>query len=187
MPEPNPQQAESEDGAAPAVAAGDQPQTRTPEQVEAEWQAKQSALGRQHAATEQTLRARIAALEAQTASGERTAPEQDAIRQENELLRKQLADREVAYAAEMRKVRFPLAAEALDAGVLATMDEAKLAGLEARLTPQAGVAASPRVESSTPPRNIDQPKPLEEKTAAELKADLARLAPAFLSEISAQE
>ena len=187
MPDPNPQQAESENGAAPAAAAGDQTQSRTPEQVEAEWQAKQSALGRQHAATEQTLRARIAALEAQTASGERTGSEQDAIQKENELLRKQLADRETAYNAELRKVRFPLAAEALDAGVLATMDEAKLAGLEARLTPQAGVAASPRMETSTPPRTTDQPKPLSEKTAAELKADLARLSPQFLSEIRAQE
>lgn len=185
MADETPQQAGSEGGAAPSTEAGTQSQTRTPEQVEAEWQAKQSALGRQHAAESQALRSQIAALEAQTrAPGERTGTDDEALKTENERLRKQLQDKDVAYAAEVRKVRFPLSAEALDPAVLASMDEARLAGLEARLTPQVGQgASSPRVEPSTPPRTADVPKPLEERSRAELEAELARLAPEFLREL----
>lgn len=186
MADTNPQQAGSEAAAAPAQAAGEQQQTRTPEQVEAEWQAKQTALGRQHAAVEQALRDQLAALEAKTkASGERTDSEDDAIRIENERLKKLLADKDMTYAAEMRKVKYPLAAEALDPTILASMDEARLAGLEARLSPVVGQALSPRVESSTPPRQVTEAKPLSEKTAAELRADLERAAPAFLRELQA--
>jgi hypothetical protein len=149
---------------------------RTPEQVEAEWAAKQSALGRQYAATEKALRDQIAALTAAPAASGATGSD-DAIREENERLRKQLVETERAHTRDVRAARFPLAAEALEPDVLATMDEARLSGLEARLTPAPSTA---RVMSSTPPRTSEAPKPLTEKTSDELKADLARYAPDFL-------
>lgn len=185
MVDETPQQAESEEGAAPADAAGGQPQTRTPEQVEAEWQAKQSALGRQHAATEKNLRDRIAALEAESkASGSRTDAENDVIKQENEALRKQLAEQATAHVMSLRQARYPAAAEALDKDAFVAMDEAKLAGLEARLTPEAPPqAASAVVLASTPPRDVTPPKPASEKTSEELKRDLARMAPEYLSRL----
>jgi hypothetical protein len=180
---------ETEPQSAPEVgASADEAQAtagmvRTPEQVEAEWAAKQSALGRQYAAETKALRQRIDALEAERkAPGQRVPAEDDAVRQENELLRKQLVERERTYAAEMRRARFPLAAEALDDTTLASMDEAKLAGLEARLTPQVARPA-PVVVSPTAPREMQVPKPIHEKTSAELKADLARDAEAFARDL----
>lgn len=152
------------------------PPARTPEQVEAEWSARHSAAGRQHAATEKALRDQIAALQAAKAPSSGDGDGQDAIRAEIERLTKELADERVARALEVRAARYPYSAEALEPSALAAMDEARLAGLEARLTP----TASPRITSSTPPRSVDSaPKPLHEKTADELRADLARFAPDF--------
>lgn len=152
---------------------------RTPEQVEAEWSARHSAAGRQHAATEKALRDQIAALEAEKAGTQASGNADDAIRAENERLRKQLAESEQNRALEVRSARYPLSAESLTPSALAAMDEAQLAGLEARLTP----GPNTRLASSTPPRTQDQPKPLEEKSADELKADLARLAPDFVRQL----
>lgn len=174
-------EAGSADGAAPADAAGDQQQTRTPEQVEAEWQAKQSALGRQHAATEKALRDQIAALQAfEKAAGDKTGTEADAIRQENEALKKQLADQSAEYLLSIRRAKYPQAAETLDDAALKAMDEAKLAGLEARLTPAQQAAM---LLSSTPPRDSATPKPMSEKTTAELQADLIKYAPEWQQRI----
>ena len=60
------------------------------------------------------------------------------------------------------------------------MDEAKLAGLNARLTPSRPGAG---IDPSTPPKDAGAQKPTSEKTAAELKADLARLGPNFAQEL----
>lgn len=167
-------------GAETAQAPEAQTPTRTPEQVEAEWSARHSAAGRQHAATEKALRDQIAGLQAAQAGTTAADTAQDATRAENERLAKELADERAARALEVRQARFPFSAEALAPSALVAMDDAQLAGLEARLTPG---TASARLASSTPPRTADQPKPIEEKTEDELRADLARYAPDFVRQL----
>jgi septal ring factor EnvC (AmiA/AmiB activator) len=171
-------------GTAPSTEAAAPQQTRTPEQVEAEWSAKQAALGRQYAATERALREEIASLKASQQSAVETA---SGTQTEAEALRKQLADqekrlqqREQEYTANLRATKYPLAAETLEPQVLATMDEARLAGLEARLTPHRPPMG---IDSSTPPRTASAPKSPDEMSVEEMKAELERLAPAFAREI----
>jgi exonuclease VII large subunit len=160
---------------------------RTPEQVEAEWSAKQAALGRQYAAENKALRDQIEALRTAQQTTEQVATgstsEAEALKRQLADMQKQLQQREQEYTANLRSTKYPHAAEALDPQVLATMDEAKLAGLEARLTPAfPGIG----IESSTPPRVSSAPKSIEDKTVDELKADLARLAPAFNAEFTGE-
>jgi hypothetical protein len=185
MPEDQNPQADAAEGEAPAQAAAAQQQQRTPEEVEAEWQARHTALGRQHAAETKALRDQLAALSAaqQTAEAavEGTVSEAEALRQQLAAQQRLFQQREQEYTATLRATKYPFAAEALEPQVLATMDEAKLAGLEARLTPSRSGA---RIDPSTPARNAPTaPKPLEEKTAAELREELARLAPGFAAEM----
>jgi hypothetical protein len=82
----------------------------------------------------------------------------------------------------VRRSRFPLSSEALDDQTLAAMDEARLAGLEARLTPQVSRPA-PVVVSPTAQRDVHMPKGIDEKTADELKADLARESDSFARDL----
>ena len=178
-----PQQAESTASVAPSSEASAEQATRTPEQVEAEWQARQSALGRQHAAETQALRAQVAALEAsQKDSSQRTVAENDAIKTELENTKRQLVETQRTALVQTRAARFPNAADALEPDVLAAMDEAKLAGLEARLAPQVSPSAPP-LASSTPAKGSSAAKPLSEKSIAELEADLKRYGPQFEKEL----
>jgi hypothetical protein len=181
------QQAVATETATPEAPAEGSQQEATVEQVEAEWRNRVSQKDRAHAAEAKTLRQQIAALEAEAkASDGRTASEQDAVKLENERLRKQLAERDIAYALAVRKAKYPGAADALDPEVFVAMDEAKLAGLESRLTPGAleeGPLATRTMVPATAPRTTAVPKPLSEKTSAELEADLARLAPDFLRQL----
>jgi hypothetical protein len=176
-------QAEAAGEAAPAAAASTEQQQRTPEQVEAEWQAKQTALGRAHAAETQVLRDQVKALQAaQTpATGDGSASEAELKRQLAEA-QKTLQQREQEYTAGLRAAKYPHAAEALDPTALAAMDEAKLAGLNERLAPQQSRPFG--VDPSTPPREVGE-KPFEEKSLAELKADLVKYSPQFAAEIAA--
>jgi hypothetical protein len=167
--------APSQEAAAPQAA-------RTPEQVEAEWSAKQAALGRQYAAETKALREQVSALQASQSTAQQvvsgTQSEAEALKQQLAESQKQLQQREQEYTADLRATKYPNAAEALDPQVLATMDEAKLAGLEARLTPSRFA-----IDPSTPARTSSAPKNIEDKTLDELKADLARMGPAFAEEM----
>jgi hypothetical protein len=181
------QQAEQATQATPAAAAGTtatpsseagttQP-TRTAEQVEAEWQSRHTALGRQHAAEVQSLKDQLAAAQASQQSATTNSAEAG---NEVEALKRQLAEAQKAqqtqaqqYATELRTTKYPYAAEALDPQSLASMDEAKLAGLNARLAPQTSRPGA-GIDPSTPPRDTAQ-KPISEKTAAELKAEILAL------------
>lgn len=172
------------EGAAPSQEASTQQPTRTVEQVEAEWQSRHTALGRQHAAEVASLKAQLET--AQKAERQDTSGTSDAGN-EVEALKRQLAEAQKAqqqqaqqYTAELRKTKYPYAADALDPEMLATMDEAKLAGLEARLKPsRPGMPVDP----NTPQGGKQAPKPMEEKSAKELKADLARMGAGFAAEL----
>jgi len=173
-------------GQTPPTGAAEPPKVRTPEEVEAEWSAKQASLGRQYAAENKSLRDQIEALKAsqqsavETVTGTQT--EAETLRKQMADLQKQLQQREQEYTASLRATKYPAAAEALDPQVLASMDEAKLAGLEARLTPQRPPIG---IDSSTPPRTSAAPKSIEEKSVDELRADLERMAPEFDAEMAA--
>lgn len=159
----------------------------TAEQVEAEYKARLSGKDKAHAAEVATLRAQIEALSGEKATATSQA---EGSLSEVDALKKQLAEAQKAnqqqaaeYTATLRATKYPYAAEALDAGVLATMDEAKLAGLNARLTPGKPGAG---IDPSTPPRDTTVPKPTSEKSVAELKADLAKFGPQFTAEVRSQ-
>lgn len=164
-------------GQTPSTEAGAQQPTRTAEQVEAEWQSRHTALGRQHAAEVQSLKDQLAAAQASQQAATSTAGEAG---NEVEALKRQLAEAQKAqqrqaqeFAGQLRSTKYPYAAEALDPQVLATMDEAKLAGLNARLSPSPQRPGA-GIDPSTPPKAQGQ-KPISEKSAAELKADLLRM------------
>ena len=165
----------------------EQPSTRSAEEVEAEYKARLSGKDKAHSAEVAELRRQLEAAQ-QTSQSAATVEEQANASVEE--LRKRLAEAEKArqqdaqqFQAQLRTTKYPYAAEALDPQVLATMDEAKLSGLNARLTPSRPGAG---VDPSTPPRTTEQAKPLTEKSTAELKQDLARLGPAFANELRGQ-
>lgn len=170
-------------GEAEATPEGSPPVAPTAEQVEAEYKARLSGKDKAHAAETAALRSQIAALEASSKdSTQRTVTENDAIKAELDNTKRLLAETQRIAVIETRTARFPNAAEALEADVLAAMDEAKLAGLEARLAPTP--AGMPMLASSTPAKASAATKPLTEKTVAELEADLSRYGPQFEREIS---
>ena len=153
-------------------------ETRTVEQVEAEYRARQAGKDRENAALRDELR------RLQTADEQRKA-QADAARTaelgEAETLKRQLAEERAGRVIDTRRARFPNAADALDDGVLAAMDEAKLAALESRLAPRGGTTGyvDPNSTPRNPPNGIAAPK-----TEAELRADLERLAPDFVNELN---
>ena len=186
MAEERPPQAEDAGQVAPSTEASTPPPTRTPEEVEAEWQARQSALGRQHAAEAKALRDQIAALEAAkgtaTAAAQSGLTEAETYKQALEDAKRQLQEQGQQYEATLRATKYPYAAESLDPQTLAAMDEAKLAGLDARLRPtRPGVGIDP----STPQRQSSIPRDIEDKSLDELRADLERYGPQFATEINA--
>lgn len=175
-PEPTQSTAQATESQAPAP-------TRTADTVEAEYKARLSGKDRAHAATEQALRDQIASLQ-----GEKTVVQKqaDGTISEVDALKAQLKAEQdgrkkdgMEHAQTLRSTKYPEAAATLDATTLATMDEAKLAGLEARLT-QAPTPAP--VDPNTPPATPSAPASTE-KSAADLKADLERMAPEFAAEL----
>ena len=170
-----------------AEAAESQKPAPTVEQVEAEWKHRVSQKDLAHNAEQKSLRDRIATLEGTTTTAQAVA---NGSVGEVDGLKKLLADsqktntqQQQQHQVDLRVVKFPAAAEALDPGALAVMDEAKLAGLEARLTAPASGKAVP-VDPSSPARDSSVPRPLSEKTTKELKADLERLSPQFAAEMN---
>ena len=177
--------------ATPAPAAppaegsqGEASTQRTAAEVEAEYKARLSGKDKAHAAETAELRRQ---LEAAQATGQQQATEGQQSQDEVTRLKQQLAESEKTnkqqaadYALQTRTAKYPLAAEALDPQTLATMDEAKLAGLNERLTP-----STPRVpvDPNTPAGGATAPKPTDQKSSKELKADLAAMSGQFSEEL----
>lgn len=154
--------------------------TRTVEQVEAEYRARQAGKDRENAALRQELdRYKAADAQRQTEAEARRTAELGEV----EALKRQLAERDTAHASEVRSIRFPNAADVLDASALAAMDEAKLVALEERLRPAGGRKPEPYVDPNAPPRNPPQGQPGPRSTS-DLKADLERMAPEFIDSMN---
>ena len=168
----------------PTQPIGDQPpvggETRTVEQVEAEYRSRQAGKDREAAALRDELARYKAAEDRQKAEAE---ARRTAELGEVEALKRQLAEEQSGRLMDARKARFPHAADVLDTSALAAMDEAKLAALEERLTPR-GSAPPQRVDPNSPPRTPAQGVP-QPKSEAELRADLERLAPEFIESLNA--
>ncbi len=180
------------EGQAPAAPVeappveGSQAQPPTAEQVETEYKARLSGKDKAHAAEVTTLREQLAAA---VVVGTNSTSQAQAASTDVDTLQKQLVAEQdkntqqtQAHAVALRTTKYPLAAEALTPDVLGVMDEAKLAGLNARLAPNA--TPTPPLASSTPARESATPKPTSEKTKEELLADLERGSAQFSQEIS---
>lgn len=157
----------------------------TAEEVAAEYKARLSGKDKAHAAEVAELRRQLDAAQQTSTSTATQAEQKD---QTVEQLKAQLAEAQKTnqqqtqdFQKTIRSTKYPNAAEALDPQTLATMDEAKLAGLEARLAP--GKPTPAPVDPNTPAANA-APKPKSEKTAAELKADLAKESAGFLQQLN---
>lgn len=160
------------------------PTERTAAEVEAEYKARLSGKDRSHDAEVKELRRQLDAANATSTTTATEASTKDATVED---LQRRLAESEQTnkrqasdFAAQTRASKFPLAAEALDPSALAAMDEAKLAGLEARLKQPAPTIP---VDPNTPQGGVPAPKPTDQKSSKELKADLARGSAAFAEEL----
>lgn len=147
------------------------------EEAEAIWQKRMSGKDKAHAAEVNELRrqldAKAAAQAAEAAASE--TPEQARIRELETRLA--MADRE--RAVEVRKARFPNAADILGDDI-ATADEARLAALEARLADEGTPA--PRMDPNAAPKGGPvPPKSLDSMTKDELLQALEGLSPAYRS------
>jgi len=156
------------------------------------WEKRMSGLQRAHNTETQVLRDQIAALQA--ASGQTTTQASQTVAETSqEAARwKQLADANAKALAEERQLRvvetrqakYPFAAESIgDAGVLISMDEGRLAGLNERLAPPPP-SARRVMDANGAGRSLTAgEKPLKDKTAQELKDDLAKFAPDWVRQI----
>lgn len=152
----------------------------TLEEVESYWKNRISGSDRAHAATERELREQLARLEQNAkALAEGKQPAADPQAQRIAELERQLQQTQAQTAVELRKSKYPNAAQSLGDG-LAHIDEATLAGLEARLAPQPPKPPVP--QGNNPPRQAGVPtgKPLTEMSAEELKQQLALAGEAYL-------
>ena len=162
----------------------------TPEAIEAYWRKRQSSEARAHSEEIRVLREQLAtaqgALNARadsaSAGSEATAAFQQQIRE----LQSQLRQSEAQRLVDTRRAMYPSAADALaDNALIASMDEARLAALNAKLNDfTEGVAAPSRVDPNNPSRGATAPpKRLQDMSSDELKQVLAESAPAWLAEV----
>jgi hypothetical protein len=158
-------------------------EAKSVEEVEAIWRNRMSGKDKAHAAESKALRDRIAALEAKQEASPKQGDGADPREAEIERLKQELEQTKVMSAIETRKAKYPFASDSLDDETLARMDEARLAGLNARLgtesEPQRGTftdpnAAQRRTQKSTSPT---------EKSADDLKSDLRKMSPGFVSDL----
>lgn len=160
---------------------------QTVEDVEAIWKNRVAGKDKAHAAETKALREQLAAAEARAnrkveveAAGSSDAEQWKAKYEEAQ----QAAEQErQARLIEVREAKYPLAAEALEPAQLASMDEGKLAALNARLdtdeTPPAG-----RIDPNAAPRRTPSPPANpKDRSVEELEADLKRYGPAYVASI----
>ena len=195
MPEGSPPDPQSpppaEDASAPApkqefdVAEAE----RTVAEVEAIWKNRVSGKDKAHAAEVEALRKHNETLQSRLSAVEKEALSKETVSgSEAELwkgkateLEAQLAQERQARITETRAAKYPYAAEMLGVEGMASMDEGKLAGLNARLSDEGGdVPPPPVIDPNSAPRSAaTPPTPLREKSVADLKGDLERLSPEF--------
>lgn len=164
---------------------------RTPEQVEAIWKNRVAGKDRAHAAETATLREQIeaanrraeAAEARKRAEDEASMTEAEQWRSKAEAAEQTLARERQERIVEVRTAKYGAAAEHLDEAALATMDEAKLASLNARLA--GGEEPEPPViDPSRPPRRTTDPAASRERGVAELESDLKKFEPEFQASLT---
>lgn len=179
---------EGDGGAEPSA------QTLSAEELDQQWRHRVSQKDKAHAAEAKALRDQLAAFEQQEATRRRAEEEArkasmtEAQRFEAERteLQRQLEQERQRTTVEIRKVKYPAIAADLDDQALAVMDEAKLAGLNARLTASGGSVEPPSLIDPNSAGRPQAPTAPAEQTSDQIKAQLASLGPAFAKELSGQ-
>lgn len=169
----------------------DEQPEQTVEEVEAIWKNRVSQKDRAHDAEVKALRARAEAAEARAArkaeADAEGSSEAEVWKTRYEEAQKTADQEREARLIEVREAKYPLAAEALEPAILATMDEGKLAALNARLDNEADAPAPSKGSqidpNAAPRRSPAPPKPTEAKSVAELESDLKRYGPEFAASI----
>lgn len=173
--------------------AGISHEGKSPEQIEAEYRARLGGHQRGWNAAEAALRAENETLRQRLeqqalggmqpgsngASGQPGGQQvPDASQQLVTQLREQVAQAERAKTIAERRAKFPsLSSEFVDDSIFATLDDADLTKLAARLETNVSggfIAPTAPRRTAAPPA---QAKPIHERTKEELLADLERLAP----------
>jgi hypothetical protein len=159
----------------------------TPEDIEAYWRKRQSNEARAHSEETRVLREQLARAQAQpSADGEPV--DVAGYRQQVTDLQQALKDERIARITDVRKATYASAAEALaDDALIAQMDEARLAALNARLNAEAESPPS-RMDRNNPGRGVPMPpKRLSDMTSDELKQVLENTSPQWLAEVRGQQ
>jgi len=173
----------------------DESQERTPEEIEAIWKNRVSQKDKAHAAESTALRSerdelnrRLQRMEAEAqARTQGELSEADAWKAKAEDAERRLQQTEQQRVIDVRLAKYPAAAEALDESVLGAMDEGKLAALNTRLAGEGSPSSGPIDPNSAPKRNPAPPKSPNDKTVAELEADLERYGPAYVGSLGISE
>lgn len=147
---------------------------QTVEEANAYWQKRMSGKDRADAEEKRVLREALAAAEARSAATAAassngqpaTGPDPEVAR-----LQRELEQERQNRVIDTRKAKYPQAAANMSDEALAVMDEAKLAGLNARLDD--GDLGGTFIAPTSPKRPAVTPKkPDSEKTVAELQDEL---------------
>lgn len=163
-------------------------ESRSPEEIEAIWKNRVSQKDKAHAAEAKALReerdAALAAANAKVKAEAVDASEADQWKARAEAAEKAAADERQARIIDVRSAKYPAAAEALGADVIAAMDEGKLAAANARLSSDEPPAPSPMDPNAAPKRNPAPPKSAGDKSVADLESDLRKFSPEFSERIA---
>jgi hypothetical protein len=152
-----------------------------------------SGLQRSHNEETRVLRDQLAALQA--AAGQTTTQASQAVaatseeaarwKAQAEANAKALEQERQARIVETRQAKYPFAAESLgDPGVIMSMDEARLAGLNERLSPPPATTRKGVMDANGAGRSVGAGDvPLSEKTSQQLKDDLAKHSPDWVRQM----
>lgn len=146
--------------------------------VEAFWKKRVSNKDASHKEAERVLRSQLAEAQKQLSQSATSQASGDSGEQ---VATARIAELEAQLAAqhiETLKMKYPALAEQVgdDNTIFKATDEATLAKLNASITKDSGPA--PVIDHSTPRRSTPTgPKPTEQKTTAELEADLRKFGP----------
>ena len=169
-----------------AAAAAVTDSQRTPEEIEAIWKNRIAGKDRAHAAEAATLRQQVEEANRRAAAAEaRKQQEDEADMSEADQWKRRAEEAErKAEAAERQRVldvrsaKYAAASELLDEAALVSMDEAKLAALNARLSDEEAPQPS-LVDPNTPRRSSSSTTAPRERSIAEMEEDLKRHESAF--------
>lgn len=187
-PDPAPESAPVEEVTTPPQPEAEEEVTaeeRTPEQVEAIWKNRVAGKDRAHAAETATLRQQLdeerrqreALLNQQTSTAAGEQSEAAQWKAKAEEAERRATEAETQRTVEVRRAKYPAAIDFYDDATLATVDEAKLAALQAQLS--GDETPPPPVIDPNSPRRQAAPSPSREKGIAELEADLKKYEPEF--------